>query len=111
MSTLAERLPGRIVAGSVSQELAAELAAVLSDVRARTELLIAPLSDDDLHVQHDPLMSPIVWDLGHIAGFEELWLLRHLERPYAGLAALGATFLRLLFVMKEFESTARADGR
>lgn len=23
---------------------------------------------------HDPLMSPIAWDLGHIAAFEDLWL-------------------------------------
>src|SRR2546423_4444477 len=23
---------------------------------------------------HDPLMSPLVWDLAHIAAFEELWL-------------------------------------
>ena len=23
---------------------------------------------------HDPLMSPLVWDLGHIAAFEDLWL-------------------------------------
>jgi hypothetical protein len=29
---------------------------------------------------------------------------------FAGLAALAATFLRLLFVMKEFASPARADG-
>jgi iron(II)-dependent oxidoreductase len=107
VSTLAERLPGRIAGGSVSQELAAELAALLSDVRARTEALIAPLSDDDLHVQHDPLMSPIVWDLGHIAGFEELWLLRHLERPYAGLAALG----EMPGLFNPFEHPRRERGK
>ena len=26
--------------------------------------------------QHSPLMSPLVWDLAHIANQEELWLLR-----------------------------------
>src|SRR6185369_9531013 len=30
---------------------------------------------------HDSLMSPIVWDLGHIAHFEELWLERNLDGP------------------------------
>ena len=52
---------------------------VLTEARARTLLLISPLSDEDLQVQHNTLMSPIVWDLGHIAHFEELWLLRNLR--------------------------------
>ncbi|MDQ5834776.1 MAG: DinB family protein, partial [Actinomycetota bacterium] len=26
--------------------------------------------------QHDPLMSPLVWDLGHLAAFEDLWVCR-----------------------------------
>jgi gamma-glutamyl hercynylcysteine S-oxide synthase len=34
------------------------------------------VSDADLDRQHDPLMSPLVWDLGHIAAFEDLWLCR-----------------------------------
>ena len=34
------------------------------------------MSDEDLDRQHDPLMSPLVWDLGHIAAFEDLWLCR-----------------------------------
>jgi len=59
----------------------AEIAARLHEARERTFELIAPLSDDDLHRQHDPLMSPIIWDLGHIAHFEELWLVRNLEGP------------------------------
>ena len=44
--------------------------------RLRTHALIAPLGDDDLHRQYDPIMSPMVWDVGHVANFEELWLLR-----------------------------------
>ena len=34
------------------------------------------MDDDDLVRQHSPLMSPLVWDLAHIANQEELWLLR-----------------------------------
>jgi len=52
---------------------------LLREARARTVRLIEPLSDDDLLTQHDPLMSPIVWDLGHIAHFEELWLTRNVH--------------------------------
>lgn len=53
-----------------------EIALALRDVRDRTLELVAPLSDDALIRQHDPLMSPIAWDLGHIGAFEELWLVR-----------------------------------
>ena len=53
----------------------------LEEARARTLQLIEPVSDDDLRMQHDPLMGPILWDLGHIAHFEELWLLRNLDGP------------------------------
>jgi iron(II)-dependent oxidoreductase len=57
------------------------IAAQLLEARARTMLLVAPLSDEDLRRQHDPLMSPVLWDLGHIAHFEELWLTRNLDGP------------------------------
>jgi iron(II)-dependent oxidoreductase len=56
-----------------------DIVARLDEARARTFELIAPLTDDDLQRQHDPLMSPIIWDLGHIAHFEELWLVRNLQ--------------------------------
>src|SRR4051812_20151324 len=53
----------------------------LREARERTFLLLSPLSDQELRAQHDPLMSPILWDLGHIAYFEELWLTRNLDGP------------------------------
>jgi iron(II)-dependent oxidoreductase len=64
-----------------ARELRQRLQAELEEARARTLLLVAPLSDEELHTQHDPLMSPIIWDLGHIAHFEELWLTRNLDGP------------------------------
>jgi iron(II)-dependent oxidoreductase len=57
----------------------ARIADLLTDARVRTLTLIGPLSDEDLKRQHSELMSPIVWDLGHIAEFEKLWLLDNLE--------------------------------
>jgi iron(II)-dependent oxidoreductase len=53
----------------------------LLEARTRTFLLLASLTDEELRLQHDPLMSPILWDLGHIAYFEELWLTRNLQGP------------------------------
>jgi len=89
MSSIAERVSGESPVGASDRATAQELSQVLADVRERTAMLVAPLSDEDATTQHDPLMSPVVWDLGHIAGFEELWLLRHLERPLEGLASIG----------------------
>ena len=52
---------------------------VLTTIRSRTFRMTDPLSHDDLHKQHNPLMSPIVWDMGHVANFEEYWLLREID--------------------------------
>src|ERR1700691_319558 len=46
----------------------------LQQARAQTLALVAGVSDADLERVHSPLMSPLVWDLGHIAAFEDLWL-------------------------------------
>jgi iron(II)-dependent oxidoreductase len=64
---------------ATSNGLRDPLAAGLAEARERTLEIVTPLSEDDLHRQHDPLMSPVAWDLGHIAAFEELWLTRNLD--------------------------------
>jgi iron(II)-dependent oxidoreductase len=46
----------------------------LADARERTLELTAPLPDADVEAQHSPLMSPLAWDLAHIAAYEDLWL-------------------------------------
>jgi len=56
-----------------------EIARLLEEARARTLQLIATVSEADLRAQHDPLMGPILWDLGHIGHFEALWLDRNLD--------------------------------
>ncbi len=66
-------LPSRLAPDTVAERLL--------EARARTLLIVAPLTDEELRLQHDPLMSPILWDLGHIAHFEELWLTRNLDGP------------------------------
>jgi iron(II)-dependent oxidoreductase len=38
--------------------------------------LIEPLDDEQLNCVYSPLLSPLAWDLGHIANFEELWLVQ-----------------------------------
>jgi iron(II)-dependent oxidoreductase len=54
----------------------------LADARERTLQLVSPLSDADIEAQHSPLMSPLAWDLAHIAAYEDLWLVsRFGDRP------------------------------
>lgn len=62
-------------------ELASAIAERLHEARSRTLQLIAPVPDEDLRRQHDSLMSPILWDLGHIVHFEALWLTRNVAGP------------------------------
>jgi len=72
-----------------------ELLAQLADTRERTLALAGGLSDEDLETVHDPIMSPLIWDLGHIAAYEDLWLVhRHTGEPLlrGDLAALYDAF-------------------
>ena len=71
---------------------AAEIAHLLAEARARTLLLIGSLSDEDLRLQHDPLVSPIVWDLGHIGRFEEAWLIDNVESDEVGAEGLHGMY-------------------
>ncbi|MFI9201479.1 ergothioneine biosynthesis protein EgtB [Streptomyces sp. NPDC053048] len=59
--------------GSTLRERAAS---ALLGARERTRLLTGCVDERELTAQHSPLMSPLVWDLGHIGNQEEQWLLR-----------------------------------
>ncbi len=58
----------------------------LERARART-LQLTDLDEATLLAQHDPLMSPLVWDLAHIGQQEELWLLRSGDPARPGMLA------------------------
>jgi iron(II)-dependent oxidoreductase len=91
---------------------AEELAAALADAREHTLALVAPLSDDELERVHDPIMSPLIWDLGHIAAYEDLWLVhRHAGEPLlrSELAALYDAFETPRQVRGDIPLLRRAD--
>jgi gamma-glutamyl hercynylcysteine S-oxide synthase len=60
----------------VSSQSKAAIAEALSEARERTLALVAPLDDEQLNAVYSPILSPLAWDLGHIANFEELWLVQ-----------------------------------
>ena len=68
----------------------AEIVAQLEDARARTRWLLERVDDERLHTQHNRLMSPLVWDAGHIGVYEELWLVMNV----AGSAAINEPRMR-----------------
>ncbi len=59
-------------------ELKATVVAGLDEARRRTVRLLEPLDERTVVGQHSPLMSPLVWDLAHIANYEDIWLVRAL---------------------------------
>src|SRR5262245_39950348 len=57
----------------------AELARLLRDARARTLGLVADLSDEQFRIPYLSIINPWLWELGHIAWFQEWWCLRTLR--------------------------------
>ena len=48
-----------------------------TDARARTLDLVRNLSDDQFRVPRLRTINPFLWEIGHVAYFQEYWVLRH----------------------------------
>ena len=59
-------------------DLKETIASELDIGRHRTLGLVDPFTDEELLRPPSRIMSPLVWDLGHCANYEELWLLRNI---------------------------------
>ena len=62
----------------MSSQSKAAIADALAEARERTLALVEPLDDEQLNRVWSPILSPLAWDLGHIANFEELWLVQRI---------------------------------
>src|SRR3954454_9040003 len=83
-------------------------------VRRQTFDVVGHLSAAELERQVDPIMSPLVWDLAHIAAYEELWLVhRFAGRPllHPELAATYDAFETPRSVRGEIELLDTAGAR
>ncbi len=77
------------------EPVVAELHGVMDEVRERTFRLVAHLDAERMTKVLSPIMSPLDWDLGHIAAYEDLWLNHRLagrELLREDLAALYDAF-------------------
>jgi iron(II)-dependent oxidoreductase len=62
--------------------------------RARDRTLgLTDVDEPTLVAQHDPLMSPLVWDLAHVGQQEQPWLLRGGDQARPGMLPPGADAL------------------
>ena len=57
-----------------------QLIEALRETRARTVELIADLTDKQLMGPRLQIVNPLRWEIGHVAWFQEFWVLRHLGR-------------------------------
>jgi gamma-glutamyl hercynylcysteine S-oxide synthase len=64
--------------GGVESLPADRPAAQLVEARRRTLALVSPLEREQIDRQFSRIMSPLAWDLGHIAAFADLWTARAL---------------------------------
>jgi iron(II)-dependent oxidoreductase len=92
---------------------AEQMLMALNDARRGTLALIAGLSDEQLERVHSPIMSPLSWDLGHIAAYEDLWLANRLSglpllRP--DLADVYDAFETPRAIRGEIEALAAPDA-
>ena len=74
---------------TASSSSKAAIANRLAQARKRTYELIEPLDDEQLNRVYSPILSPLAWDLGHIANFEELWLVQTIGEREPLLGELG----------------------
>jgi iron(II)-dependent oxidoreductase len=109
MASTATKMPRAVATPSPLGVLAG-----LDDARRGTLALVDGLGEEDLERVYSPIMSPLVWDLGHIAAYEDLWLAhRHggmpLLRPE--LAELYDAFETPRAVRGEIGALGAADAR
>ncbi len=67
----------------------------LAAAREATLALVAPLDTEQLERVHSPIMSPLVWDLGHIAAYEDLWIGQRIGEPRAAARRSGCAVRRV----------------
>ncbi len=93
---------------------AAQMLLAMEEARNETLALVAGLGDEQLERVHSSIMSPLVWDLGHIAAYEDLWLGERyggLELLRADLATLYDAFETPRAVRGEIAALGPADAR
>ena len=64
---------------TISQQTIDSLIEDLKNARKRTLALVAGLDSQQLMGPQLDIVNPLLWEIGHVAYFHELWTLRHLD--------------------------------
>src|SRR6266511_1046263 len=51
----------------------------LREARRRTISLVEDLNDEQMMGPRLEIVNPLLWEIGHVAWFQEYWVLRHLN--------------------------------
>src|SRR5690349_10973962 len=65
------------VGGAILCRTMDPLAADLRDARSRTLALVSDLDDAQWMGPRLAIVNPMLWEVGHVAWFQEFWTLRH----------------------------------
>lgn len=60
--------------------------------RSRTNALWVELDEKQLTLPYLTIVNPVLWEVGHVAWFQEYWILRHLGRKDALLSGCDALY-------------------
>src|SRR4030095_7375368 len=60
-----------------SSVVTAQLIEALKETRARTLELVDDLNETELMGPRLKIVNPLRWEIGHLAWFQEFWVLRH----------------------------------
>jgi len=66
--------------GEAGVMFANEIIGALTEARSRTFELVADLSDKEMLGPQLDIVNPPLWEIGHVAWFQEKWTLRHLRQ-------------------------------
>src|SRR5215210_523542 len=58
------------------RDLSRQLAGMLADTRKRTLELVSDLTEEQMMGPKLRIVNPPLWEIGHLAWFQELWVLR-----------------------------------
>lgn len=77
---LVEKFSGISDMESPRQPTSSQLIELLNEARARTLELVADLDDGQLIGPRLRIVNPLLWEIGHVAWFQERWAVRHLRK-------------------------------
>jgi len=76
----------------ISSEIISSLVSDLKDARIRTLALVKGLDQQQMIGPKLSTVNPLLWEIGHVAYFHELWILRHLDGANSFLSNADALF-------------------